>query len=56
MNMIVGMVRVALAGKDAFVVLDEALNSLRHSLSLSMQHGIPILINIGMLAPDFKNV
>ena len=52
----VEMVSVALADVDVHTVLDSGLQGLRSALAESLSTGNPLLINLGMLAPDFKSV
>ena len=49
----VEMVSVALANADVHSVLDSGLQGLRNALSDSLSTGSPLLVNLGMLAPDF---
>ena len=50
------MVSVALADVNVKSVLDTGLQGLRNSLSQSLATGTPLLINLGMLGPDFRAV
>ena len=50
------MVDVALANVDVHSVLDNGLQGLRNALSQSLRTGSPLLINLGMLAPDFMSI
>ena len=51
------MVQVALASSDKVSeILDLGLTGLNTALAQSIESGAPLLINLGMLAPDFNRV
>ena len=51
------MVKVALAGDDDVKsTLYSGLQGLRRVVSNSLTSGLPLLINLGMLEPDFRSV
>ena len=55
-DLTVDLVRVALSGEDYEAVLDEALLTLNKALAGAIRQDKALLINIGMLAPDFRSV
>ena len=50
------MIDVALASEDVEEVIDLGLISLRNSLDEAVEADKPLLINLGMLNPNFNNV